>query len=125
MLIVVYIVIVLLIVTKLLDVLSTIRRIRNASAETNPIARKMMYRFGTTKSIWMFFILALIIITITGFMAIRETLVFQILFVTVGIFISTIQFAVAICNWTGVDNLVTKRIRKFHSFVRQLLTRKL
>jgi hypothetical protein len=49
----------------------------------------------------MIFILALIIITVSGFVAIRETLVFQVLFVAIGILISTVQFAVATANWTG------------------------
>lgn len=110
----VYLVIALLVVTKLCDVASTAQKIGHSSAETNPIARRMMMRVGTTRAIWIVFVLALIIIGIAGAAAVAGGNLMKSLFVVVGVSISIIQGAVAHCNWSGHDNAITKRVRVMH-----------
>ncbi len=113
-------VIFLLILTKLLDVLSTLRRIRYASNETNPFARKLMYRWGPKATVWFVFVLAVIIIGVAGYLAYLMGPIFQIAFILVGIFISLVQFAVAAANWSGKDNLITRQVRKVYGMIQQL-----
>jgi len=117
----VYLVIALLIITKLCDVLSTLHRNEKAHSETNPIAKHMMICVGTKKAIWLVFLLALIIIGIAGISAINGNMIMKALFICAGAAISFIQGAVAYCNWTGKDNAITKHIRIMHSSFHQLL----
>lgn len=119
----VYLVIALLVVTKLCDVASTAQRIGHSSAETNPIARRMMLRVGTTRAIWIVFVLALIIIGIAGAAAVTGGNLMKSLFIVVGVSISIIQGAVAHCNWSGHENAVTKRVRLLHSGLQRLIRR--
>jgi len=111
----VYLVIALLVVTKFCDVASTVQRISHPDAETNPIARRMMIRVGTTKAIWSVFVLALIIIGVAGVAAVMGSKMMQTLFITVGVTISIVQGAVALCNWTGRENAITRRVRVLHT----------
>ena len=113
-------VIFLLILTKLLDVLSTLRRIRFASNETNPFARKLMYQWGPQTTVWIVFGIALVIIGVAGFLAYLMGPVFQIAFIVLGFFISVVQFAVAAANRSDKDNLITRQVRKFYGIIQQL-----
>jgi len=116
--------IVLLIVTKLMDVISTMTVVRKSHQETNPIARGLMGLMGVRKSAWMVFGFALLIITATGWMALSSTLVLQVAFVVVGIFISVVQAGVAACNWTGRDNAVSRNVRGFHGAIGSLFQKR-
>jgi len=111
----VYLVIVLLVITKLCDVTSTLQKIAHPHGETNPIARQMMIRVGTTKAAWIVFALALIIIGLAGEAALKGGRIMQVPFIFAGIAISIIQGAVARCNWTGKDNGITRLVRLLHS----------
>jgi hypothetical protein len=113
----------LLVGTKLLDVITTLRRINHPGAETNPIARGMMLQFGTTNTVWVIFVIAVTIIGIAGLTAVRSGVFTQIVFVMTGITISIIQSAVAHCNWYGVDNFITKQIRRINIWIQRLLIR--
>ncbi len=117
----VYLVILLLIVTKLCDVVSTQHRINHAQMETNPFARQIMYRFGTKKAVWIVFLVALIIISVAGLAALNGDRTIKILFVFAGVAISIIQGAAAHSNWTGKDNSITKHIRIMHSAFQRVL----
>lgn len=119
--IVVWVVIFLLIVTKLCDVLSTLREIHHASNESNPFAQKIMRRMGTKQAVWLVFLLAILIIAITGITALTMGVVFQVVFTVFGLFVSIVQLAVAIANWTGRDNMVSTQVRKVHWKVRMIL----
>lgn len=116
---VVFIVIGFLIITKLLDVLSTLQLLRDPMMETNPIARRLMLRFGMKGTVWLIFIVAIILVATSGVIALYEGVVYQVAFILVGIFISVIQFAVAYTNWTGADTFITRTIRKLHSSLSQ------
>ncbi len=110
-----YFVIAMLAATKLLDVLSTLARIRNTDAETNPFARGLMKRLGAGKTVWLVFILALGIISVAGFAALRGGLIMQIAFIALGLAVSVIQGAVAFANWSGADNFITRQVRVFYA----------
>ena len=124
MVICIYLAIILLVATKLLDVLSTLHRIKDANSETNPIARKVMARIGTRKAIWITFLIAICVIGIAGVAAINSSIAGQILFLIAGILISCIQAAVAHANWHGVDNAISKLVRKAHLKLCRMVSRK-
>jgi len=105
----------LLITTKLADVVSTLRIIRKSRQETNPIGQRMMYYWGVQKSAWAVFGIALIIIIAAGTAALFGPLAYQVAFVVLGIFISIVQAGVALCNWTGRENRVSRFVLKFYS----------
>ena len=113
--ILVYFVIALLAATKLMDVLSTLARIRNTDAETNPFARGLMKRLGPGKTAWLFFILAMAIISVAGFAALRDGWIMQIIFIALGLAVSAIQGAVALANWSGAENFITQQVRAFYA----------
>jgi len=119
----VYLVIALLVATKLCDVASTAQRIGHSSAETNPIARRMMMRVGTIRAIWIVFVLALIIVGVAGAAAVAGGNVMKSLFIVVGVSISIIQGAVAHCNWSGHDNAITKQVRVLHAGLLEFIRR--
>jgi len=121
MIICVYLVIVLLVLTKLCDVASTLQRVKHPHGETNPIARKTMLRIGKTKAVWVVFVLALIIIGLAGWAAISGGKILQTLFIIVGIAISIVQGSVAHCNWTGRDNVITRQVRILHSSLSRII----
>ena len=119
----VYLVIALLVVTKFCDVASTAQRIDHPGAETNPLTRRMMMRVGTTRAIWIVFVLAMIIIGVAGGAAVAGGNLMKFLFIIVGVAISIIQGAVAHCNWSGHENAITKRVRVLHASLRQFIRR--
>ena len=104
----------LLVVTKLMDVLSTIQRVTSASQETNPIARTFMNIFGTKRAIWIVFTISLLTIAISALSVITLGLFPQIAFIVLGCFISIVQACVADSNWRGRDNFITKYVRIIH-----------
>lgn len=119
----VYLVGALLVVTKLCDVASTLRRIRDAHSETHPITRPMMLRLGATRAVWIVFLLALILIAMASAAALRGGPIMQVLFIVVGTAIAILQGAVALCNWTGRDNFITRRLRVAHSHLLRIVAR--
>ena len=110
----IFVVTFLLVVTKLMDVLSTIQRITNASQETNPSARTLMNTFGTKRTIWLVFTISLITIAISCLSVISLGLYTQIAFIVLGCFITIVQACVADSNWQGRDNFITKYVRIIH-----------
>ena len=113
----VYIVIGLLVATKLLDALSTLARIRHVDAETNSFARGLMQRLGTRRTVWLVAILAAAIISVAGFAALRGGPLMQVVFIIAGIAIAVVQAAVAHANWTGADNRITRQVRALYALL--------
>jgi hypothetical protein len=113
----VYGVIALLIVTKLLDALSTLLKIRHMDAETNPFARGLMHRLGTGRTVWLVAILAIAIISVAGFSALRGGPLMQIVFIIAGFAAAVVQAAVAHANWTGADNRITRQVRALYALL--------
>lgn len=115
MLIIMLVVALLLVLTKLADVISTLRRLCHPSAEANPFAQKMMYRLGPRPAIWLVFALALIIIGVATTITYLGGTFFQVVFILAGIMISIIQLAVAVANWTAKENGITRVVRKVYA----------
>jgi len=120
----VLIVINLLVISKLVDVLSTLARIRSVNVESNPLARGLMKKMGIKKSVWLIFLISLTIILITGSAALSHGIPFQVFFVLLGLFVSVVQFSVAHSNWSGKGNLITRYLMRFHDFITQIMRAK-
>jgi len=105
----------LVVATKGLDCLTTLRAVPVAAAETNPLARRIMHRLGVHRSVALVFVLATIwtcaLATVTILM---DSAVYAALFVGLGLFVATVQAAVAHTNWTGRDNAITSRVLHCH-----------
>jgi len=123
MIVCVYLVIALLVLTKLFDVASTLQRLEHPDEETNPIARQTMFRFGTMKAVLIVFALALIIIILAGWAAINGGKTMQALFIVAGLSISIVQGSVAYANWTGRNNVITRQVRGLHSLLSRIIPR--
>jgi hypothetical protein len=80
-----------------------------------------MYRWGPKITVWIVFIVALVIIGVAGGVAFTMGPVFQAIFIVFGTFVSVVQFAVARANWTGRDNLITRLIRKRYFSIQKLI----
>jgi hypothetical protein len=100
-----------LIITKLADVISTLRHIRGTQHESNPFARRIMQRIGITPAVWLVFGLSLIIIGVATYVALASHWLIQIAFIILGVFVSCVQAAVAHTNATQRDNTITRTIR--------------
>lgn len=120
----IYIVMLLLIITKFLDVLSTIKRITHPSIETNPFAKRLMVRFGIRSTAWGVFGLVVLITLIAGRIALDGQQDLEFLFIGLGIFLSIVQFSVAHNNWTRKPNLITKWVWKYHNGIQSILSKR-
>jgi hypothetical protein len=69
-----------------------------------------MRRLGTRRTVWIVFILAIAIISVTGFVAPKGGLIMPIVFITAGLSTVAVQGAVAHANWRGVENLITRQV---------------
>jgi len=65
--ILVFIIASLIIITKLLDVMSTLYRIHHSSQETNPIAGRLMEKYGVKRVSWAVFFLVVLIVILSSF----------------------------------------------------------
>jgi len=66
---IIVVVTVFLVVTKLMDVLSTLKRISPTNPELNPLARWLMNKVGMRPAIWLVFTLVVIIIGVATWIA--------------------------------------------------------
>lgn len=114
---IVFLTAVLIIFSKFLDCFTTSVRINSVGQERNPIARKLMKRFGIQNVIWAIFVLTILIVSLTLSMLLTyyDILIYKLLFVFAGLFISIIQFAVACTNKTGRLNTITKFLLRRYS----------
>lgn len=119
-----YIVMLLLIITKLLDVSSTIKRITHPSIESNPFAKRLMVRFGIRSTAWGVFGLVVLITLIAGRIALDGQQDLEFLFIGFGIFVSIVQFSVAQNNWTRKPNLITKWVWKYLNGIQSMLSKR-
>jgi len=114
--ILVFIIASLIIITKLLDVMSTLYRIHHSSQETNPIAGRLMEKYGVKRVSWAVFFLVVLIVILSSFIvwiSPFKTLALNI-FILLGLFVSIVQSAVAYANYKGRNNLVTRIVRRVH-----------
>lgn len=103
--------------TKFLDCYTTSTKINSLSEERNPIARKLMKRFGIHKTIWLIFAISILIVGLSNFLLFTfyKTIVYKILYISLGTFIAMTQFAVALTNKTKKLNIFTKLLLKKYS----------
>lgn len=113
----IYITSFLILFSKYLDCYTTSSQITYLSQERNPIARKMMERYGIHTTIWAIFGLAIIIVSLSVWLlfAFYNTTLYKILFILLGTFLALIQFAVAHTNKTKRLNFFTKILLKRYS----------
>jgi len=109
----IYVVTVLLIATKLLDAMSTLKRVC-VQQETNPFARKLMLRLGKNKAIGVVTMLACAVIIISCITALAGGGFMRSLFLVVGVAVSVVQAAVAHSNWTDSLNPITRWVLSLH-----------
>jgi hypothetical protein len=113
----VWAVIALLVATKVCDFLSTWNGIRNPCEETNPVARRAMERLGMRRALCLVLAASLVVIGVAGQAALAGGTLRSLAFVVVGSAVSLVQGAVALANWTGRDNPVTRGVRSFHAWL--------
>ncbi len=107
----------LLVATKVCDFLSTWNRIRNPGEETNPVARRAMAWLGMLWALCLVLAVSLVVIGFAGHAALAGGTLASLAFVGMGSAVSLGQGAVALANWTGRDNPVTRRVRSFHAWL--------
>ena len=109
--ILIYLTAALLLISKFLDCYSTQVRIGgNIENENNPLAQRVMKSFKINETIWLFFLIAAVIIFLSTFMLFRMNagILYQSVFVIIGLLITTIQFAVAHNNYFRRSNIITR-----------------
>lgn len=112
-----------LFLTKCLDVLSTWAAISHAAQETNPIAGSLMRKFGIRNGLWLASFAAFAII-IAVLLSIPSMPVEAKPFAIVGMLVvSWIQGAVAMTNFTGGSNRISRSVARFHLLGARLLSR--
>lgn len=102
---IIFLVIMALLITKFLDLHSTIKNI-NLKAERNPLYRLLSPIFGAKNSLYIVAVIAFCIIIAVGIeIMLIDTVYIRILFIIIGIVISIIQLMVALYNY-GYNNRV-------------------
>ncbi len=107
-----------MVISKLLDCLSTHNRIREVNDEMNFFGRIIMDGLTLRKGIWAVFFLSLIIIASSTWIlyAYYPTPFYKGIFVVVAFFISIVQLAVAHSNYTGRPNFIIRQLRRLPLF---------
>lgn len=105
----------LVVATKALDCLSTLRAIRSPTCETNPIARALMRRLGIGPSVALVFVLASFWTAALAALALRSgSQGIQAIVASNCLLVALVQGAVAHTNWTGQWNVVTRVVLRVH-----------
>ena len=104
----------LVVLSKFLDCLTTAWRIRTPTMERNPIARRLMIRFGTHATIWGVFAVSIAITALSLWLVLTfyNTPFYRITFIVIALILSLVQFAVALNNHSGRVNGITRVILK-------------
>ena len=106
-----------IIISKFLDCWTTSFQITNINHEQNPLARKLMRRFGIQRTIWTTFVFTVILVILINLaifcLHIYNTLYF-ILYITIGAILSITQFAVVYTNITHRKNLFTRFLDRIY-----------
>lgn len=116
MAILVYLTSLLIIFSKYLDCYTTSSQITLMSQERNPLARKLMAQFGIHTTIWgiLGFTILNVIVSVYLLFVYYNMFYYKVLYVLIGLFVSTIQFAVAHTNQTKRLNVCTRLMVKLY-----------
>ncbi len=100
----------LIIATKFLDCYTTAIQITSPEQEHNPLARRLMRRFGTQTTIWTIFAYSILIVAVAVWMLFDffDTAIYKLLYICCGAIIILTQFAVAHTNYTKRLNCFTR-----------------
>ncbi|MCO5232090.1 MAG: hypothetical protein M9958_13140 [Chitinophagales bacterium] len=104
----------LIILTKFLDVHSTLSRISSPEQERNIWVRQWMRKYGIKKVIWGIFLISVLIVGLSFYLVLKiyTEWYFQWLYVFMAIVISLSQLAVAHSNYMGKSNVFTRWLMK-------------
>jgi hypothetical protein len=103
-----------LVLTKLLDVLSTIRFIGAPAEESNPLGSRLMRAVGVRTAAWLVFVLACVIIALTTSVALEGPFSVSLAFCISGLIVSVVQACVARANMRGRHDAVTRLVQRLH-----------
>jgi len=106
----------LVILTKLADVLTTLRFLKygNIAMECNKIARKLMSKFSHKSVVWGVFIISILIVVVVLWQVLASNSYwYKWAFVILSFLISLSQVSVAWYNYTGNANFLVSLISKF------------
>lgn len=113
---IIFIIAILLIVSKYFDCYTTSISIKQLSEERNPLARKIMMRIGIQTTIWTIFFISILIVFLTVFILLNyyDTLLYKFIYIILGIIIIYAQIAIAHTNKTQKLNKFTRLLNKFY-----------
>ncbi len=114
----IFIIGILIIVSKFLDSFTTASQITNISQETNPIVRWLMRKFGIDSVSWGILVVSIIIVFFTILIVFQKnSILYKWMFILIGILVSIFQFAVAYTNKTGKATIITKTVFNVYNMV--------
>lgn len=107
-----YIVSAAIIITKYFDCITTQRRIKGIGMEVNPIARTMMQKIGIKGTIWLIFVITIIITAVSQYWIQFSTtsILWDYGYILMGTFTAIVQGATALNNHQGRPNIITKQL---------------
>ena len=106
-----------IIFSKFLDCITTVRKIKFVYWEQNPIARKLMNTFGVSKTVWGVFILTVLTVALSQWLVMNRlnTATGKILYIILGGIITLTHILIAWSNHTGRLNFFTRMLNEFYS----------
>lgn len=113
----------LIVLSKFFDCYTTHKGIKRmgVQGEKNHFMRGFMLRFGYVKTIWIVFLLVILIVSVVSFYVIEYAgIVESAAFIIFSIIISTIHFGVAVNNHQGRRNWITKKLEKIVNYINLL-----
>jgi len=101
----------LVIYTKLLDCVTTVKFVKSSSSESNKIAKFFMKKYGFKNTIWGIFIFTFILVVFSVWNVFEaKEFLSKLLFLLIGLIVSIFQFSVAQFNRTKKMNWLTKTV---------------
>jgi len=105
----------LLLLTKLADCWSTVRRVRAPGDETNPWVRRAMARWGVTPVVWAVGAIAAAVVVLSALPAFGdEPGWYAGAFVAAGLVVALVQADVAWSNVSGRMGPISRGVSRFH-----------
>lgn len=107
---IIYIVSLLIVISKFLDCYTTSSQITSVKQEKNPLVRKIMKRCGIHTTIWVIFGFTIIFVgfSIWLLFSFYDTTFYKVFYIAIGLIVALTQFAVAHTNKTKRLNIFTK-----------------
>ena len=109
----------LIIITKLADVLTTLRFLGKGSIamERNRFVRRLMRGIGAKLVIWLVFVLTIVIVAIVLLAVLQSGMWwYKWSFVVISIFVSVVQASIAYYNYSGKPNRIVRFVGKFRFY---------